>query len=81
MDNVLLPNSFHVRRLMFKQDMSTSVGQVSEISWVLVGSHSSFHFEIQLFSFWVRPNILKTDQVSQRLKPGTYEGYKVNPQG
>jgi hypothetical protein len=81
MDNVLLPNSFHVRRLMFKQDMSTGVGQVSEISRVLVGYHSSFHFEIQLFLFWVRPNILKTDQVSQRLKPGTYEGYKVNPQG
>jgi hypothetical protein len=36
---------------MFKQDMSTSVGQVSEISRVLVGSHSGFHFEIQLFSF------------------------------
>jgi hypothetical protein len=36
---------------MFKQDMSTGVGQVSEISRVLVGYHSSFHFEIQLFLF------------------------------
>jgi hypothetical protein len=81
MDNVLLPSSFHVGRSTFKQDMSTTVGQVSEISWVLVGSHSSFHFEIfQLFSFWVRPHILKTDQVSQRLKLGTYESFEVNPQ-
>lgn len=79
MDNVLLPNSFHVTRPMFKQDMSTTVGQVSETSWVSMGSRSSFHFEIQLFSFWVRPNILKTNQVSQRLKPGTNEGYEVNP--